>query len=253
MSQAWLIARHEWRRLIVQPFPWLLAAVVVALMAWHFLLLLQAWLELGPRIGGADNTPGLTGAVAVPLLRSLSQLLLLVVPLVTMGSLAGERRRHTLPLLLASGTPARALVAGKFLGAFGYLLVLILLVALMPLSLRLGTGVDLGRLAAGLAGLALFAAGLAGIGIAASAWTAQPVLAAAFTVALGGLLQVIDAGARLQGVTHGGINHLALPTHLEPFLAGRVASVHIVYFLLLAIAGLLLAGRGLQRSREAGA
>ena len=47
-----LIARHEGRRLVVQPFAWMLAAIVVALMAWQFLLALQAFLELAPKLGG---------------------------------------------------------------------------------------------------------------------------------------------------------------------------------------------------------
>ena len=39
---AGLITRHEWRRLVMQPFAWTLAAVVLAFMAWQFLLALQA-------------------------------------------------------------------------------------------------------------------------------------------------------------------------------------------------------------------
>jgi ABC-2 type transport system permease protein len=249
MSGAWLIARHEWRRLAVQPFAWSLAALLLALMAWQFLLALQGFLDLAPRLGGLKDAPGATDLIAVPLLRSLSNLLLLVVPLVTMRSFAGERRAGTLPLLLASGLGNGRLVLGKFAGALGYVLALIVLVLLMPLALGLGSTPDYGKLAAAAAGVALFAAALTAIGILCSAWAAQPALAAAAALAIGTLLAVVDAGARLEGIHHAGINHLALGTHLEPFFRGIVASVDIVYFLLLAGVALLLAARRLDALR----
>ena len=246
---ATLIARHEWRRLAVQPFAWTLAAVVVALVAWQFLLALQGFLEVAPRLGGLKDAPGVTDLVAIPLLRSFANLLVLLVPLVTMRAFAGERRAHTLPLLLTSGVGNARIVLGKYLGALGYILLLTALVVLMPLLLGVGTELDVGKLAAATLGLTLFAAALTAIGVACSAWAAQPALAAASAIAISGLLSVVDAGARLQGVTNGGINYLALPTHLEPFLRGLVASVDIGYFLLLSTVALALATRRVESLR----
>ncbi len=244
-----LITRHEWRRLAVQPFAWTLAAVVLAFMAWQFLLALQAFLDLAPKLGGLKDAPGVTDLVAIPLLRSFSNLLLPLVPLVTMRAFAGERRAASLPLLLASGVGNLRVVLGKYFGALGYLLALIALVALMPLLLSGGTTLDLGKIAAALLGLALFTAALTAIGIVCSAWAAQPALAAAAAIAISSLLAVVDAGARLQGVSNSGINWLALPSHLEPFFRGIVASVDIVYFVLVAAVALALATRRLDALR----
>ena len=250
MSATTLIARHEWRRLVVQPFAWLLAALVVALVAWQFLLALQGFLQIAPKLGGIQNAPGVTDLVAIPLLRSFSNLLVLLVPLITMRAFAGERRAQTLPLLLASGVGDGRIVLGKYLGSLGFVYALIALIALMPLALDFGSALDLGKLAASLFGLALFAAALTAIGVACSAWTAQPALAAAAAIAITGLLAVVDAGARLEGVSNGGINYLALPTHLEPFFRGLVASVDIVYFLLITGVALALATRRLDALRS---
>ena len=84
---------------------------------------------------------------------------------------------------------------------------------------------------------------------ACSAWAAQPALAAAAAFAIAALLAVVDAGARLQGVANSGINYLALPTHLEPFFRGIVASVDIGYFVLVAAVALALATRRLDALR----
>ncbi len=250
MSTTGLIARHEWRRLRVQPFAWLLGAVVIALMAWQFLQVLQGFIDLAPKLGGLKNAPGVTDLIAIPLLRSFANLLVLLVPLITMHAFAGERRAQTLPLLLASGIGNVRIVLGKYLGALGFVFVLIALVTLMPLALDFGTSLDLGKMAAGMLGLALFAAALTAIGIACSAWAAQPALAAAAALALGSLLAVVDAGARLQGVGNAGINYLALPTHLEPFFRGIVASVDIIYFVLVSGVALALATRRLDTLRS---
>ena len=250
MSTTGLIARHEWRRLGVQPFAWLLGAVVVALMAWQFLQMLQGFIDLAPKLGGLKNAPGVTDLVAIPLLRSFGNLLVLLAPLITMHAFAGERRAQTLPLLLASGIGNARIVLGKYFGALGFVFVLIALVTLMPSALGFGTSLDLGKIAAGLLGLALFAAALTAIGIVCSAWAAQPALAAAAALALSSLLAVVDAGARLQGISNAGINYLALPTHLEPFFRGIVASVDIIYFALVAGVALTLATRHLDTLRS---
>ena len=245
-----LIAAHEWRRLAVQPFAWVLAAVVVALMAWQFLLALEAFLTLAPKLGSLKDAPGVTDLVAIPLLRSFSNLLMLLVPLVAMRSIAGERRSHSLPLLLAGGVGNARIVVGKYSGALGYVVVLIVLVAAMPLALGIGTSLDLGRLLAALLGLVLFASALVAIGVMCSAWTSHPALAAASAFALTSLLAIVDAGARLQGVDNMGINYLALPTHIEPFFRGLVASVDVVYFLIVTAVALAFAAHRLDRLRS---
>jgi len=250
LSVAALIARHEWRRLAVQPFAWILAAVVLALMAWQFLLALEAFLELAPKLGGIKDAPGVTDLVAIPLLRSFSNVLILLVPLITMRTIAGERRAQSLALLLAGGVGNGRIALGKYFGAFGFVIVLIVLVAAMPLSLGLGTSLDYGRLIAALLGLVLFGAALTAIGMLCSAWTAQPALAAAAAFAIVSLLAIVDAGARFKGIENSGINYLALPTHIEPFFRGLVASIDIVYFLLIVVVALAFTTRRLDRLRS---
>ena len=81
----------------------------------------------------------------------------------------------------------------------------------------------------------------------------------AFLVAAEGIEQVeltspwqavVDAGARLQGISNSGINYLALPTHLEPFFRGLLASVDIVYFGLVAGVALALASHRIDTLRS---
>jgi ABC-2 type transport system permease protein len=247
-----VVARNELRRLFVQPLAWALLAVVLGLLAYFFLLTLQGFLVLMPKIAGNPAAPGVTDLVALPLLRAIASVLLLIVPLLGMRAFAGDRQSGALPLLLVSGLSDARIVLGKYLGLLAFLALLVALALAMPLSLEVATALDLGRLAAAALGLLLFAATLAALALCASAYAQQPVVAAGLALMLDLLLWMLDAGARYEGVTSDFVNYLALPTHLEPFLHGIVATVDIVYFVLLAAVALALTTRRLSASRERG-
>ncbi len=252
MSTVWLLACNDWRRQFAQPLAWGLLALSCALFAWQFLIALDAFLLVAPKLGAVANAPGVTDLVALPLLRSTSGALLLLVPLVTMHSLAGERRAHTLPLLLAAGIGSLRIVLGKFIGAFGVVALVLAIALLMPLSLAFGSALDLGRLAVAASGLLLLAGALTAIGVACSAWTAHPVLAALAALVIGSLLALLDVGARLRDVDHALINWLAMSSQLEPFLRGILDSSAVVYFVIVIVLALLFAARRLDTLRTRG-
>lgn len=251
MSASGVIAAHEWRRLVVQPWSWGLMAATMALLAYLFLMSLDTFLQLAPKLAGNSDAPGATDLVGAPILRVFANLLIFLVPLLTMRSIAGERRQHSLTLLLAAGVGNGAIVFGKWLGCVAWLLVLVALVSLMPLSLTAGTALDLGRIGAAVLGLVLEVGALCAIGLMTSAWTAQPALAAAVAVAINLLLTLVDTGARLQGVSNGAINWLAMTSHLEPPFRGIVASVDIAYFVIVTAVALALAAHRLDQLRSA--
>jgi ABC-2 type transport system permease protein len=252
MSTILPIARHDLRRMAVSAWPWLLAAGVLALLAYYYLLALDAFLALAPKLAGRTDAPGVTDLVALPVLRSLGSLFGFLIPLLGMRAIAGERRQHSLALLLSAGIGDASIVLGKWLALWMLALLLIVLASAMPLALGGATALDYGKLASACLGLALQAAALAAIAVYASSLTEQPAFAGALAIALNLLLTTVDAGARMQGVDNGLINYLALPTHLEPFLRGIVASVDIGYFVLLVVLALGLATRRLDALRSLG-
>jgi ABC-2 type transport system permease protein len=250
MSVAWLIARHDLKRMLVQPWSWALLAATLALLAYFFLLSLDGFLALSPKFAGLNDAPGVTDLIAVPLLRTLGNLFLLIVPLLTMRAIAGERRQHALSLLLGAGIGNASIVVGKWLAVWLYAALLIGLVACMPVALGFGTTLDYGKLAGAVIGLLAETAMLAAIGVFASSWTEQPAFAAALALVLNLLFSVVDAGARFQGIGNSGINYLALPTHLDPLFRGIVSSIDLGYFALIVVAALALAARRVDALRD---
>lgn len=256
------VMRLELRRLCMRPLVWVLGALTLAELAWRFVLLLGSFLAMQVKLAALPGGPGFTDLVAVPLLSSLltggfvpfglTELALLIVPLLTMSTLAGERSNGTLPMFFATGTAARAIVLGKYLAVLIWLLLWLALVLAMPLTLAHGTQLDWGKLAAAALGMSLLLAALAAIGVACSAFASQPAIAAAASLLLALGLMVVNLGAQVAGIASGIGNWLALGTHLETLLRGLVASVDVVWFgLLIAVALTLATHRlGAERGRN---
>ncbi|HET7359835.1 MAG TPA: ABC transporter permease [Rhodanobacteraceae bacterium] len=235
------VTGHEWRRLWVRPFAWILAAATLAWLGWQFVLLLGHFLDVEVKLAALSEGPGYTDLVAVPLLAQFAQLAIVLVPLVTMSTLAGERRAGTLPLLFAAGVSPARIVSGKYLAVLGWLLAILLLTLAMPLALAHVTAPDWGKLAAATLGMALTLAALAAIGVACSAFTAHPALAAAAALVVTLALWAVNLGAQAGGVLGGVLNWLALSTHLQPMWRGVVSTADVAWFLIVAALALALA------------
>lgn len=233
------IAARDFLALLRTPVGWLLAAVSQGVLAWWYLLLLDRYRgQYEPALVSSGSRLGVADLVVAPFLGGLPLLamLLLATAVLGMRAFAEERRSGALALLLAAPRSAAALALGKYLGALAFLTVLLLLWALMPLSLMLGTHLDPGRLAAALLGLWLAGASLLAIAVLISAATEQPGAAAAGAFAAGLLLLLVgrnpDAGA---------LGWLGLTGHYRGFLDGVVAAGDLAYFALLTVTALALA------------
>lgn len=246
------VTRLEWRRLLVRPLAWVLAALTLAWLAWNFTLLLGGFLAGQIQRAAAPDGPGFTDLVGVPLLGQLAQLAFLVVPLLGMSAIAGERRNGTLPLLLAAGVPASHIVLGKYLALLGWLLLWLALTLAMPLALTHATHLDWGKLAAATLGLALMLATLAAIAVACSSFASHPAIAAAAALIIALALWSVNLGAQMAGLDGGAINWLAMSTHLQPLLRGLVSSTDLIWFALLIVLALALAMRRLDADKERG-
>lgn len=246
------VMRLELRRLFVRPLAWVLGALTLAWLGWNFTLLLGNFLGMQVKLAALPDGPGFTDLVAVPLLGKLVELAFLVVPLLGMSTLAGERRNGTLPLLFGFGLAPSRIVLGKYLALLVWLWLWLALTLAMPLALAHATSLDAGKLAAATLGLAALLATLAALAVACSAFAAHPALAAAAALVLTLALWSVNLGAQMAGIEGGAINWLALSTHLQPLLRGLVSTADLAWFALVAGLALALATRRVAAERERG-
>ena len=215
------IGIRELKSLFLSPLAWSILAVVQLILAYLFLGRIELFQVYQPQLMAMESAPGVTEIILPDLLGNAAIILLLVVPLLTMRLVAEERRNRTLALLFSAPLSMTEIVLGKYLGILLFFLILLALIALMPLSLLAGAGLDLGLLASGFLGLALL------------------------------LFWILDWSG--QGLAGGNrLAYLSLFNHYKPFLDGIFDSADAVYHLLLIATFLVLSIRRLDADRLGG-
>ena len=241
------IAAKELRSHLLSPLSWSLLAVMQLLLGWLFLAQVEGFLKIQPRLAGLQQPPGVTDLVALPLLDSAAIILMLLVPLLSMSVFSREFSSGSFSLLLSSPVSMTAIVLGKFLALLSVLGIMLLLVALMPLSLLFGTVLDLGTLAAGLLGLMLTLAAYGALGMLMSSFTRHPAIAAASSYGALVLLWIVNLAGSSEL-----LQMISMSSHFQRLLSGLVNSGDLAYYLLLILACLVLCIRRLDTLRTQG-
>ena len=249
------IAAKELKGLFASPLAWVVLTLAQATLGLLFLRWLDEFLQREPQLVGMSNVPGLTESVAVPFFHNAFVVFLFAVPLLAMRLVAEERRNQTLVLLMSAPVSMTEIVLGKFAGLAVFLLAIVALITLMPLSLALGARIDYGLLAGLVAGLVLMVASFAAVGLYISCLTAHPVVAAfgAFIALLAMALfgEIAEDGLRARGVALGAsLARVISPLkNFEPFLRGVLDTYAVACSLLLIAVFLTLAIRQLDAQR----
>ena len=241
------LAKNELYRLFLSPLAWVVLALSQLILAYLFLTHIDYFIQIQPKLATIPGAPGVTELIAIPLFNNTGIVLLLISPLITMRLIAEERRNDSLPLLLSAPLSIYEIVLGKYLGTLGFLLILLLLISLMPLSLSVGSHLDFGLLAAGVIGLTLLLASFIAIGLYLSSLTKQPAIAAMSTFASLFLLWIIDWTEKSE--SSGLFSWLSLSHHFNSLLQGDIHSSDIAYYLIVIATFLTLTIRQLDSER----
>lgn len=243
------IAGRELRSLFLSPLAWSILAVVQFIMAYMFLAQVDTYLNVQAQLVAMEGAPGLTEIVVSSLLGNAAIVLLLVVPMLTMRLVSEERRNQTLTLLFSAPISMTEIILGKYLGIVVFLLLMVAMLALMPLSLLVGGSIDFGMFFSALLGLTLLVASFAAIGLFMSTLTAQPAVAAVSTFGVLLLLWIIDWSTATAGDAKGVLDYLSMLRHYESLLKGMFDSSDIVYYLLCIVTFIVLSIRRLDADR----
>ncbi|HET6611290.1 MAG TPA: Gldg family protein, partial [Kofleriaceae bacterium] len=193
--------------------------------------------------------------------------LFVVCAVIAMRAIADERRQGTWEALLSAPVGEATVLAGKWLAAVAFVVVLWLptlgYLGILAMGLPADTHIDLGPIASAYLGLVILAAGFLAIGIAASAATSNQIVAAicAWTAMM--LLLVIgevDSIAPRWFEAHAGaaaaVRHLDIRSQMDHFARGAVTLFALVMAVgitasALAVAHVLCAA-GRRHRREIG-
>ncbi|HEY0462945.1 MAG TPA: ABC transporter permease [Polyangiaceae bacterium] len=180
----------------------------------------------------------------------------LVVPVVTMRLLAEERRSGTLEMLITLPVKDSDVVIGKYLGALGLVLVLVLSTLAYPLVMfkfpwNLGP-LDGGPVASGYLGMVLFSAAAVAVGLLMSALTESQAVAFFITFfVLGALWLFGDLASKAGGTLAIVLNYISFQSRLNNFWRGLIDSRDVIFFLSVTVLSLMVAFRALERRKWA--
>jgi ABC-2 type transport system permease protein len=245
----WVIARREIGAMFCSPLAWILLAVIQTILGYMFLANLDNYFLLQPQLMQLENTPGVTDIVITPLMHVAAIIMLMIMPMLTMRSIAEEKRNRTLSLLVSAPLSMSEIVLGKFLGLMLFVFILVTMLMLMPLSLYLGTSPDGGKLLSIYLGMLLLVATFTAIGLYLSSLTENQTIAAISTFGVLLMLWIIDwlGGSVSNGQSV--LSYLSLLRHHQSMLEGVFNTSDIAYYLLLIVGFLVLTIRQLDRER----
>lgn len=176
--------------------------------------------------------------------------LFILIPAITMRTIAEERKSGTLDLLLTRSVTPQQVVNGKFIACLA-LIVLTLALTLPYYGTVAYLGpVDHGAVLCGYLGLVLMGAGYIALGIFASSLTANQITA--YVLALS-LMALFNFGASVLAANFTGtlglvFRYLSTGAHFESMGRGVIDSRDLAYFISLTGTGLWLAGLVLARN-----
>jgi ABC-2 type transport system permease protein len=240
------LMRKEAAVLFGSPVAYLVLTMVALLTAITFFEHLrlynqQLFLYASTAMGGFESGTvpdyiNLRDTVFNPVMDQLGVLLIIPIPLVTMRVFAEERARGTDELLLTSGLSPLHIVSAKFAVTFGFVVVLMAVSFIYPVTAIVQGGLGFQHLMAVYLGMVLLGLGLASLGLVCSAYTSSQIIAAAGAAAAGFLLYdfgwtaaiVGDGAARF-------LDAISLRTHFSHFAEGVVYLADLVYFAVVAV------------------
>lgn len=202
------------------------------------------------RLGRSDLQLDVPTFVLGQFFQNESFLLMFALPLLTMGLVTDERRKGTLELLLTSPIRATELALGKFLGAFG--LLVLMLVPLLPMFYFLAQGGDWepGVVAAGLLGLLLVGGAQIAIGLFISSLCENVLVAAIGTYGAVLTLQFIDASSTTaQSLWTKLVAYFSFYMRQQNSARGIISVEDLVFFGSFVVLGLFLTQRSIEAIR----
>jgi ABC-2 type transport system permease protein len=246
------IYRREIGAYFVAPLAYAVTGIFLLIAGFFFYYIL-----IGETRQSMQQFNGPTG-VDVPSLvlrvffGSISQIILFMIPMLTMGIYSEERKRGTMELLMTSPVSELQIVAGKFLAALT--LFAAMLAPTFIYQLAMGRYSDPGlpwrTVLSGYLGLFLLGAALVSIGAFISSLTESQIIAGIATFAVFILLLVLNAVVRESNTTMGEIVlYLSLLGHTEDFGHGVIDTANVVFYLSLVAVSFFLTLRSLDSMR----
>ena len=251
MQNIFAIWQRELKAYFVSPIAYVVLTVFTFLSGFFFFAILanvvqNTMMQQGPQSQPVD----VPGIVTRSVFGTLSVIFLFMIPMLTMGLFAEEKRRGTMELLLTTPVSNVQALIGKYIASLTFLLIMVVLSALTISPLFIYGSPDWKPIMGGYLGLFIYGAALLALGLFISTLTENQIVSAAITFGVILVLWLIEAfSSGAQGVAKDVLTYLSVIGHLDDFIKGVIDTSHVIFYLTFALVGLFLTYRSLESMR----
>ena len=255
MRNVLAIAEKELRSYFASPIAYIMIGLFSLLFGWFFYVFLMAFVQQSEQMmqfgggGGANvNQMMIRG-----LFQNTAVIILFVMPMITMRTYSEEKRSGTIELLLTSPVTDLQIILGKFIGALGlYVAMLVVTMVYMAILFRIGNP-EWRPIVAGYLGLLLMGSCFLSAGLFISSLTKNQIVAGFLTFATFLMLWIINWLGESSGpTTRDLLNYLSITEHFEDFSRGIIDTKHVLYYLSFITFGLFLTAKSVDSERWRG-
>jgi gliding motility-associated transport system permease protein len=253
------VYRREMGSYFVSPIAYIVVGLFLLVCGWFFYRILNYFIAQSVtaqmrsmQFGGGAQPMDVPALVIQNFFGIVSTIILFLLPMLTMGIYAEERKRGTMELLMTSPLTEFQIVLGKFLAALTLYGVMLAptLIYLFIMASYAEPGIPWSVLWSGYLGLVLLGAVLVALGAFISSLTESQIIAGVATFAVFLLLWVLDFGARDSSSSWGDVlQYLSILRHYDDFSRGVIDTANIIFYVSLAGVGVFLTQRSLDSMR----
>jgi ABC-2 type transport system permease protein len=262
LSNIIAIYRRELQSYFVSPLAYAIAAVFWFIAGLFLVTILLGPDGILPTVAQLDLQGQQLGVPIPPIdvpyefvrafLDRMGWLLLFILPILSMGLYAEERKRGTLELLATSPVTNWAVAVGKLLGVLTFFITLIIPLFLFQSMAISASNPPMSPMIPllGHFGLILLAAAILSLGMFISSLTDSTILSAVLTIALVLLLLFIDVIAKTVGGSVGEIlGHFSLLKHYNTLIQGIFDTSALILFTSYIFLGIFLTAQSIDTLR----
>jgi len=248
------IAGKELRAYFASPIAYVIIGLFSLLFGYFFYLFLDLFVRESTQMmqfgGGAAN---INQQMIRGMVVNTTVIILFVMPMITMRTYSEEKRSGTIELLLTSPVTDLQIILGKFFGALGlYLAMLLVTMVYMAILFYFGNP-EWRPVAAAYLGLLLIGASFISVGLLISSATKNQIVAGVVTFAVFLMLWMISWIGQTAGPTAQAIlSYLSIIDHFEDFSRGIIDTKHVIYYLSFITFGLFLTAKSVDSERWRG-
>lgn len=255
MSGLFVIARKEWRGFFASPTFYVLLFFLTLVVSYVYTIQLalfnQVLMSSVMQPGVAPQQLNIHYGVFLRLLSYLNLLLIFIVPALTMKLIAEEKKMRTFDLLLTSPVTSVDIVVGKFIGAMGAVLGIMVVAFLYPLATATFAEINWVPLVISFLGIFLVAGVYVAMDLFCSSLTESAMIAYVMSVILNVSIWFIGMSADIvdSQTARQVFEHLSLNTHLANLVEGTIRTNGLVFLFSLIALFVFLAERVVESSR----